>query len=425
MNRTVTPDRALAINGGRPVRAGPLPLRRLFGQEEKQAVVALFDQAIEQGNEVLGYNGPQEQGYCEAFAELMGGGFADGVNSGTNALYVALRALEPEPFSEVIVPAVSDSGGVMPVVLCNCIPVPADTAPDSFNIGADQIEARITDRTCAIIVAHISGTPADLDPILTLARARRIPVIEDCAQAHGAHYKGQVVGSLGDVSVFSTMFGKHHATGGQGGVVFTKQEPLYWRIRRYADRGKPFGLQEQGGNVVASLNCNMDEIHAAIGRAQLKKLPGIIRRRRELAATIGAGCEQSLQAVRLMGDPPDCQGAYWFLLFQLDLDRVGLDKVGFVKALTAEGFGASPSYLIIPTRMPWHQKRAVFGTSGLPWSGAPRVPEAAGPQQAYTLPNVEAADAPRFLVHFHEDWTDQEATELVAALAKVEGAYLR
>ena len=71
------------------------------------------------------------------------------------------------------------------------------------------------------------------------------------------------------------------------------------------------------------------------------------------------------------------------------------------------------------------RSRAVFGTSGLPWSGAPRVPEAAGPQQAYTLPNVEAADAPRFLVHFHEDWTDQEATELVAALAKVEGAYLR
>ena len=177
---------------------------------------------------------------------MLGGGFADGVNSGTSAVYVALRALDPPAFGEVIVPPSTDAGGVMPVPLTNCIPVPADSAPGSFNTDAVRIEARLSERTSGIIVAHIGGIPADLDPILELARARDLPVIEDCAQAHGARYKGRPVGSLGDLAAFSTMFGKHHA---------------------------------------------------AIGRVQLAKLPRMLARRRRVAAVLEDGC----RAVRLIG----------------------------------------------------------------------------------------------------------------------------
>ena len=109
----------LAVEGGRPVRTAPWPGRFLCGLEEKQAVMELFDLAIEQSSHsILRYNGPQEAAYCKEFADFLGGGHADGVNSGTTAIYVALRALEIEPFTEVIVSPVTDPGGVMPVVSC-------------------------------------------------------------------------------------------------------------------------------------------------------------------------------------------------------------------------------------------------------------------------------------------------------------------
>ena len=115
----------LAIDGGTPVRTEPMPSRGLFGEKEKQAVMNLFDEAMESGN-AFGYNGPHEAAYERAFCEYMGGGFADGVNSGTSAVFVALGALNLKPGTEVIVPPVSDPGGVMPVVMLNCIPVVAD-----------------------------------------------------------------------------------------------------------------------------------------------------------------------------------------------------------------------------------------------------------------------------------------------------------
>ena len=422
MNERSSEDQRLAIDGGPPVRSDPFPPRRVFGEDDKQAVLALFDEAIQRGHEVLGYNGPQEEGYCREFAEFLGGGFADGVNSGTSAVYVALRALELEPFTEVVVPALSDPGGVMPVVMCNCIPVPADCAPDSLNVGADQVEARITERTGAVLVAHIAGLPADMNAILDLAAGRHLPVIEDCAQSLGATCRGRPTGTLGTVSAFSTMFGKHLASGGQGGMVYTKDEALYWRIRRHADRGKPFGTDEAGGNVVAGLNCNMDELHATIGRTQLKKLPGRIERRRKMAAFLADRCREALQSVRLVTDPPGCRGVYWFLLFRLEADRLRVDKDRFAGAVAAEGIPVAPSYRPVPTRMTWYRNRAVFGTSGLPWSGAP-CPADAG--REYPLPNVDATDANHFPMSFHEDWTPREIDDAVAALRKVEEAYLK
>lgn len=418
---TATKQETLAINGGPQVRITPWTPRHLFGEEEKQAVVALFEEAKEKGDIILGYNGSQEEAYCREFAQFLGGGFADGVNSGTNALYVAMRALELPPFSEVIVPAVTDPGGVMPVPLMNLIPVPADCAPSSYNIGAEQIAARLTEHTSAIIVAHIAGIPADMDPILELAATQNLPVIEDCSQAHGATYKGRPVGTFGKVAVFSTMFGKHHATGGQGGIVFTHDENLYWRIRRHADRGKPFGLEGANENIVAALNCNMDELHAAIGRVQLRKLPEIVRRRRETACRIEEECRKSLQTVRLLTAPPNSEPVYWFLLFHLDLGRLSVPKQAFVQALQAEGIPAGSGYWAVPSSFEWWKNRAVFGMSGLPWSS----PLYKGnPEQEYPLPNIRATDACHFVVSLHEAWTDQDISDLLTALQKVENAYL-
>ena len=402
----------LAINGGEAVRTTPFPPRKLFGRDEKDVVMSLFDEAMEKGHQVLGYNGPQEEAYCKEFADFLGGGFADGVNSGTNAVYVALRALEPEPGSEVIVPAISDPGGVMPAAICGCVPVPADTIEDYYTIGAEQIEAKITDKTSAIIVAHIAGIPADMDPIMELANSRGIPVVEDCAQIHGAKYKGRMVGTLGTISSFSLMFGKHHATGGQGGMVFTKDEELYWKARRYADRGKPIGIDDApNGNVVAALNCNMDELHAAIGRVQLRKLDDIASRRRTLAKSIAESCRGELKSIQLKEEPADCEGVYWFLVFKCDQSLLTVSKEDFVKAVEAEGIPVCPTYKHVPVRMEWMGK--YMQQNGWAMDGR------------YDLTNVDKVDDMYFNCGLHEDYTQAEADDIIAALKKVEAAYLK
>ena len=414
----------LAIHGGAKTRAAPWPPRRLFGEEEKQAVMALFDKAIATG-ETFNYDGEEEQAYCREFAEFHGGGYADAVNSGTSAIYVALRALEIEPFTEVIVPPITDPGGVMPVPLINCIPVPADSMPGSLNTGPEQVEARITEHTSAIIVAHIAGLPVDMDPIMEIARDRNIPVIEDCAQAHGATYKGRYVGTIGDVGAFSTMSGKHHATGAQGGVVFAGDEDLYWRARRCSDRGKPFGLRDWmkslGTNVVCSLNMNLNDLDACIGRVQLRKLPAGIEGRRRFALAVAEACE-SLQSVTVDTGLPETEGAFWFLFLKLDLDRLSVDKETFVDALAAEGLPVAANYLHLMARSPWYKNRAVFGQSGYPWT----CPLYRGdPDREYATPNALAAHDSLFRLAMHENLTAQEVRDTVDGLKKVEQAFLK
>ena len=408
----------LAIDGGKPVRTKPMPERMLFQREEKQAVTDLFNKAMREGHGVLGYNGPQEDNYCKEFAEFLGDGFADGVNSGTNAVYVALRALELEPGSEVIVPAISDPGGVMPVALCNCIPVAADTVEDYYNIGPNQIEEKLTDKTSAIIVAHIAGIPADMDPIMKLADSKGIPVIEDCAQSHGAKYNGRTVGTIGMIGSFSLMYGKNHATGGQGGMVFTKNRDLYWKVRQHADRGKPFGIENAlNGNIVCSLNCNMDELHACIGRVQLRKLGDINSRRRKWAKLIADCCRQELQSIRLKEEPDNSEGAYWFLFFKCDESKLSVSKDDFARAVAAEGLPVNNSYMHVPMRMEWAERFHAFGqNSKLPWS--------LGRKQTVDLSNVDKVDSIFFNCGLHEDWTQKEVDDLIAALKKVESSYL-
>ena len=297
--------------------------------------------------------------------QFLGGGYADLVNSGTAALYVALGALELEPAGEVIVPPITDPGGVMPVALLNLVPVVADAWPGSFNAGPDEIEALLTPWTQAIVVAHIAGETAAMDPIMELAQARGLPVIEDCAQAHGAGYKGRPAGTIGTIAAFSTMSGKHHATGPQGGVVFTRNEDLYWRAKRFSDRGKPFNL-DSGSNSRAGLNLNGNDLAAAIGRVQLAKLPDMIARRCRLAQQIHQGM-QVLQTVRPGRQLEDSQAVYWFMRVHLDTSRLQCDKETFARALAAEGIPVNPTYRHIPSEADWFRQRKVFGNSDYPW----------------------------------------------------------
>jgi dTDP-4-amino-4,6-dideoxygalactose transaminase len=410
---------ALAIEGGRPVRSVPFPDRHLFGAQEKAAAIAVFDRAIESGI-AFGYNGPEEQAYEREFSAFHGGGYADMVSSGTAAVLTALAALRLEPLSEVVVPPITDPGGVMPVPILNCVPVVADAHPRSYNAGAQEIAEVISERTRAIIVAHIAGEPADMDPILALAQARQLPIIEDCAQAHGARYKGRLVGTMGTIAAFSTMSGKHHATGAQGGVVYTRDEGLYWEARRFADRGKPFNTPFET-NVRMGLNLNGNELSAAIGRVQLARLPHIAARRRSFAAAL-ARETRGLRAAHLGWVPDGAEPVYWFLRMRLDRSCLRVDKQTVVQALAAEGIPCSPEYRAVPSEARWFRERITYGSSGYPWTD----PAYGGRTDAsYALPNCMAAVEAHFTIPLHEGYGDPEARDMAAALFKIESAYLR
>ena len=396
------------VRGSSRTRRWPWPRRRHFDRRERRAVLELMNREIRQGGAVV-YGGAEYRAYCEAFAQYLGGGYAHAVNSGTNAVYVALRALDLEPGAEVIVPPITDPGGTMPVALIDCVPVPADAERGFLNTSADHIRASLTDRTAAIVVAHIAGYPVDMDPILDLASERRIPVVEDCAQAIGATYKGRMVGSLGTIAAFSTMFGKHHCTGAQGGVVFTKDTLLFARARQIADRGKPYGALGNPANLIASLNFNQDEISMAIGRVQLAKLPRALQLRREFTARVKAGLE-STDGISIAGDRPDCVSSPWFLMLRLDRSKLRCDSSEFASALGEEGIdGVQAGYPFYPTDQPWHRDALTAGDE----------------PDRYVLPNAHDANELTVRVDVHEALGPAEARDLVAAIEKLVRHYGR
>ncbi len=409
----------LAINGGTPAITGSFPARGHMGEEEKSAAAAIFDATIASGN-AFGYNGEQEEMFCKEFADFLGGGYADGVNSGTNSVFVAIKALDPPPFSEIIVGAVNDPGGIMPIVMNCCIPVIADSTPNSYNTGPEQVEALITPQTSAIVIPHIGGEPADIQGIVAVARKHNLPVIEDCSQSHAAKINGQYVGTFGDIGAFSIMFGKHMCCGGQGGMVFTKNEKLYWKIRRAADRGKPFGLENHnGGNVTFAINCNMDELHAAIGREQLKKLPDIVARRRKFVQLLKDNGLADLESIIIPELPAEHEHSYWWWRLEVNSEKLTCSKKDFCSAVMAEGVLMNPNYsAALPTTFDWYKDHA----NKHPWNN----PLYKGDANAeFPIPNALAVMDKFFNLTISESWSEKEAKAIVEAFKKVEKSYLK
>lgn len=394
----------LALHGGEPIRTRPWPARAHIGTEEKAAVDALFDEALATGT-AIGYGGTQSEAYAAEFAALLGSGCAHPVNSGTTALYVALRALDLAPGSEVVVGAVTDPGGIMPITLAGCVPIVADTAPDSFNTGPAEIAARLTPRTRAIVVPHIGGEPAAMEEIAVLARRHECRLIEDCAQAHGARLRGRPLGTFGDVATFSTMFGKHCCTGGQGGMVYTENRELHQRVRWMADRGKPYGLPAGTGHQVASLNFNLDELHCAIGRAQLRKLPATVARRRALANAVFQACTD-LDTLAQPATPAGAEPSYWFLRLRLRLDRMNGTKSEYLDSLSAEGM--APVF-------------ADYAGAAAPWT-SPWFRTCAATEPV-VCPNWQRVDANHFRLEVHEAWRDADVRDAIRILTKVDNAF--
>jgi dTDP-4-amino-4,6-dideoxygalactose transaminase len=392
----------LAIHGGERVRQAPMPGRRLFDESSFEMVRKVFEESWESGID-FGYQGGFEERFTDAFCEFQGGGFADGVSSGTAAVYLALAALDIDPGSDVIVSPVTDHGSVSPVILQGFRPVVADAAPGSFNVGMEEFERAITPKTRAAIITHLGGLPAAISEIVEMARVRGIKVVEDCSQASGALYRGKRVGRFGDIAAFSTMFSKNLATGGCGGLVYTGNEGLYWRVRSIADRGKPFDApdynpKDPSRNLFPALNFNLDELSSAIGLSTLNRLEETIEKRIEIARGIGKALSPS-KTVSPAPWPEKCRPSLLFYTVRVDAGRLSVTKTEFAKAVMAEGIGVNPDYRFLVADWKWLRAHLDTGVD---------------------TPNARAFRDSTFNILFHERYSQREVEDIAKSVLKAE-----
>ncbi|WP_338317480.1 DegT/DnrJ/EryC1/StrS aminotransferase family protein, partial [Bradyrhizobium ottawaense] len=247
-----------------------------YTQEEIEAVSSVLA-----SNKVNYWTGDLCREFEAEFAKFVGTRHAVALANGTLALDVALKALGVGPGDEVVVAPRTYIASVSSAVIAGAIPVFADIDRDTQNISAETISRVLTDRTKAIIPVHLAGMPCDMDPIMRLASERGLVVIEDCAQAHGATYKGRSVGSIGHVGAWSFCQDKIITTGGEGGMVTTNDQGLWSAMWSYKDHGKSWKCVYEdrhppGPRLLHTsfgTNWRMLEMQGAIGLIQLKRMP--------------------------------------------------------------------------------------------------------------------------------------------------------
>lgn len=267
----------------------PFPPWPSFTEEEANAVGRVL-----LSNAVNYWTGDECRRFEQEFAEWTGARHAVAVVNGTVALEAALHALGVGAGDEVVVTPRSFVASAACVVAVGATPIFADVDPDSQNLTADTIACVLSPRTRAVICVHLAGMPCDMDPILALARDNGLFVIEDCAQAHGATYRGRAVGTLGDIGTWSFCQDKIMTTGGEGGMLTTNDADLWSRIWSYKDHGKSYealyGREHPPGfrwlHESIGTNGRMTEMQAAIGRIQLKRMGAWTAARRRNAQRI-------------------------------------------------------------------------------------------------------------------------------------------
>jgi dTDP-4-amino-4,6-dideoxygalactose transaminase len=264
-------------------------------------VDAALQRVLESGNFILG---AEVTAFEQEFAYYCGVSHAVGVNSGTAALQLALLACGVGPGDEVLTVSHTAVATVAAVELTGARPRLADIDPRRFTLDPQQVASSLTPRTRAIVPVHLYGGPADLGPLIEIARQHNLSVVEDCAQAHGATYDGRQVGSWGRAAAFSFYPTKNLGAYGDGGAVLTNDPALAERARSL----RQYGWDERRVSQVKGLNSRLDDLQAAVLRVKLGYLEMWNERRRELARLydrllVGSG-------LALPSEPEDCRHVY-------------------------------------------------------------------------------------------------------------------
>ena len=415
-------DEKLALRGGKPVRATGLsssyPGAQFYDEQERSEVVEAID--AHSLNRWYGPRTPKKVAqFEEEFGRFMGAKYALGVTSGTAALHVALTALGVGPGDEVILPAWTWYSCYNTIVLTGALPVFAEV-DESFTIDPADLATKITSRTKAIMAVHLYGCPADMDPIMEIARKHKVRVLEDAAQSVGGQYKGRRLGSIGDIGIFSFQISKV-ITAGEGGAVITSDPLLFERATRFHD----LGMLRPGHETVlgqASLgwfaggNYRMNEMTGGVMRAQLKKLDTIVNSVQRHARSLREQTQNLAGLTPRRLSDPDGDIGLWVCTSLAT--RELRDK--FVEALRAEKVPAStpsgslplPTVPYIANKVTMHPEWPSFNT---PQGKAIRYGAECCPRTTQMFERV-------FSITIGPRYTDADVKDIVEAVRKAHRA---
>ena len=338
---------------------------RSFGPQER----ALLEEVLASGT-LNGTRGTQVPAFERELAALFGVKHARSVASGTAAVHTAVAAVDPEPGDEIITTPITDMGAIAAILYQTAIPIFADVDPETCNVTAASIEARITRRTRAVIVTHLFGNPAVMGEIVDLCKRHSLPLIEDAAQALLARCDGRLVGTIGDVGCFSLQQGKH-ITSGEGGFVLTDDDALARRMRLFSDKAWGYG-DAQPDHYFLAPNYRMTELQAAVARAQLGKLAAMTKQRVAMAQQLTKALA-GLPGVEAPTVRAGCEPTYWRYALRVDPAVLAGGAVRLGALLKERGIACAPRYIQKPAfECAVLRDQRTFGGSRFPFVGAHR-----------------------------------------------------
>ena len=417
----------LAINGGKPVRSKSWLDNFTTDEDEKTAVMRVLDRgylSLFEGSHTPDppfsfEGGPEVQALENEWSQYYGVKHSVSVNSATSGLYAAIGALEIGYGDEVIVSPYTMSACAIAPLIYGAIPVFADVELETGSLDPASIEQCVTSRTKAILVVHQFGIPANMDEIMAIAKNHNLNVIEDCAQAHGAKYKGKNVGTIGDIGVFSLNVNKTIQSG-EGGVCTTKDDELAYRLQLIRNHGE--AVVEKAGyknlTNIAGYNYRMTEIQAAISREQLRKLDYFNEVRIQYVERLINGIREVPFLIPIM-PREECFSTYYIFPMRFDETSVGTTRDVFVKALNAEGSLFYQGYSRPLYLQSIYQERHLF-KHGYPFS----APINKGASQNYVqgiCENCERLHFSEMIVNEHVRLPNlvSDIDDLVASIMKV------
>lgn len=316
---------------------------RTLGAEE----IAALTGAIASGT-LTSTKGQLAKTFEREFARTLGVQHAYACASGTAAVHLAVAAINPNPGDEIVTTPITDMGALTPILYQGAIPVFADVDARTCNVTAATIEARLSDRTRAIVVTHLFGNPCEMDGVMELAAARNLPVIEDCAQAFLAAYDGRKVGTIGRIGCFSLQQGKHMTTG-EGGIVTSNDDALARHMFLYINKAWGYG-DATPDHYFMALNYRMSELQGAVALAQLPKLQGAVAQRVRMAARL-TGRLEKLSGISVPWSSPRAEHVYWKYCVMVDEKVIAGGAPALAKALKTYDIASAPRYIQKPAFM--------------------------------------------------------------------------
>jgi dTDP-4-amino-4,6-dideoxygalactose transaminase len=304
------------------------------------------------------------------FSELKNGAHALAVNSCTSALFLILKAMEIGPGDEVITTPLTFAATANVIVHCGATPVFADVDPRTLNIDPAEVAKKITPRTRAIIAVHLGGNPCDLDALLAIATMHNLKLIEDCAHAIEGSYKGKPIGTIGHASAFS-FYPTKNITTAEGGMIVTSDNALATSMNLWRKHGMDKSAWErtEGHNnpfydvVLPGYKCNLTDLQAALGLAQMKRLSAMAIRRKEIAEKYNAAFS-TLPSIRLVTPNPD--GEHSLHLYLILVEKAAtVSRNDAIQQLQEKGVEISINYLPVHL-FTWYQKNFGFKSGDFP-----------------------------------------------------------